>query len=412
MIIRLINLISIIVVSPLITANEAQTPPPTDVSFRKVVLMDEYISEGASIGDVNGDGKPDIICGPLWWQGPDFSHSHAYAPVKTYPIKGPGLKGYASNFFTFPGLVTDDRWIDIIKVGLPGENSQLAVNPGAKPLPPTNQNQSCQHNQGQQNICNESPQYVNVYGKGQQLLAYSQNHITLAIPSSDPEQKWKVLKISPKNNRFQMYSHGLGAGDINGDNLPDILEKQGWWQQPANWDQQTPWTFHPYPFAPQQGGAQMFAYDMDGDGDNDVVTALNAHRYGLSWYEQINKKGQITFTAHQVMTDQPAGNPYGVCFSQPHAMACADIDGDGIKDIITGKCFYAHCGKDPGAEDPAVLYWFRTNRQKNGQVELTPYLIDNNSGVGRQITTGDLNGDGKIDIVVGNKKGVFAFLQQ
>ena len=105
----------------------------------------------------------------------------------------------------------------------------------------------------------------------------------------------------------------------------------------------------------------MFAYDIDGDGDNDVVTALNAHAYGLAWYEQIQQDGTITFKRHDVMTDQPRGNPYGVCFSQPHAMGCADIDGDGVKDIVTGKCYYAHNGKDPGGKGPccALLVPYR-----------------------------------------------------
>ena len=152
--------------------------------------------------------------------------------------------------------------------------------------------------------------------------------------------------------------------------------------------------------------------DLDGDGDNDVVTALNAHSWGMNWYEQVKEGDKITFKPHTIMTDKPEGNPYGVAFSQPHAMACTDIDGDGIKDIVTGKCYYAHNGRDPGAEQPAVLYWFKTTRHKDGTAELVPHLIDTDSGVGRQISTGDLNGDGKMDIVVGNKKGVFAFIQE
>ena len=387
--------------------------PATTVGFKKIQLFDKYITEGASIGDVNADGKPDIIAGPLWWQGPDFKKSHAYAPVKIYPIKGPGMSAYSSNFFTFPDLITKDKWTDILKVGLPGQPAHLAINPGEKPLPADNTKHQCEHSKAQDHICNESPQYVQALpGEKKQLLSFSKGHITLSIPTDDPKKPWRVLNITPPNSGIKMGEHGLGIGDINGDKLPDILEKRGWWQQPKNWDRKTHWKFHPFPFAPQQGGAQMFSYDINGDGLNDVVTALNAHSWGMAWYQQVRDGAKITFIKHTVMTDKPEGNPYGVCFSQPHAMSCADIDGDGIKDIVTGKCFYAHNGRDPGAEQPAVLYWFKTTRHKDGTTELMPYQIDNNSGVGRQISTGDLNGDSKMDIVVGNKKGVFAFIQK
>ena len=397
-----------ILLLPLLTSlcwGERSTPKTT-VFFKKIHLTDQYLTEGASIGDINADGKPDIIAGPLWWQGPNFKKSHAYAPVKVFPIGG-----YSQNFFTFPDLITKDKWTDILKVGLPAQPAHLAINPGEKPLPADNKEHQCEHCPAQEHICNESPQYVNVLGKSRQLLAHSRGYITLSEPAPDPTKPWIVHRITPKDSGVQMFIHGLGSGDIDGDKLPDILEKRGWWQQPKNWDRKTPWKFHPFAFAPKQGGAQMFAYDIDGDGDNDVVTALNAHSWGMAWYEQVQEDGAITFKQHIVMTDKPVGNPYGVCFSQPHAMDCVDIDGDGIKDIVTGKCYFAHNGRDPGANDPAVLYWFRTTRHKDGSTELIPYLIDDNSGVGRQISTGDLNGDGKIDIVVGNKKGVFAFIQ-
>ena len=390
--------------------SQGDVAPATTVGFKKIQLLNKYITEGASIGDVNADGQPDVIAGPLWWQGPDFKKSHAYAPVKIYPIKGPGMSAYSSNFFTFPDLITKDKWTDILQVGVPGQPAHLAINPGEKPLPADNTKHQCEHSKAQDHICNESPQYVQaLLGEKKQLLSFSRNHITLSVPTADPKKPWEVLNIG---SGVSMAIHGLGIGDINGDKLPDILEKRGWWQQPKNWDRKTHWKFHPFPFAPKQGGAQMFAYDINGDGLNDVVTALNAHSWGMAWYEQIKDGEKISFKQHTIMTDKPEGNPYGVCFSQPHAMSCIDIDGDGIKDIVTGKCFYAHNGRDPGADQPAVLYWFRTTRHKDGTTELIPYQIDDNSGVGRQISTGDLNGDGKMDIVVGNKKGVFAFIQK
>jgi len=405
------TLILLVSLSSLVDGKQA---PPTHVKFEKVTLLESYISEGASIADINADGKMDVIAGPLWWQGPDFKESFSYAPVKMFPTTGPGISGYSNNFLTFPDQITDDKWPDVLKVGVPGVMSHWAKNPGEKPFPKDNTTQTCQHCEAQGDVCNESPQYLDVIGDGKkELLAYSGGHLTLALPHAEEEKSWPVLKISPHDaKKFHKYQHGLGAGDINSDGLTDIVEKTGWWEQPKDWDRKTAWTHHPYPFAPKQGGAQMYCYDLDGDGDNDVVTALNAHAYGLVWYEQVREGNKISFKSHTVMTDKPEGNPYGVCFSQPHAMACVDIDGDGIKDFITGKRYFAHNGRDPGANDPAVLYWFRTTRQKDGQVELTPHLIDDNSGVGCQISTGDINGDGKMDIAVSNKKGVFAFIQQ
>lgn len=87
------------------------------------------------------------------------------------------------------------------------------------------------------------------------------------------------------------------------------------------------------------------------------------------------------------------------------------MDGDGIKDIVTGKRFWAHGPTgDAAPNDPAVLYWFKLVRKANP--DFIPYLIDNSSGVGTQVVVGDVNGDKLPDVVVGNKKGTFVLVHQ
>ena len=389
------------------------TSAHADVAFKKISLSKDYTSEGVSVSDLNADNHLDIIAGSVWWQGPDFKTSHAYAPYEVFPIKGPGLQGYSNNFFTFSALITQDKWPDLLKIGLPSSPAELVINPGKNTLPENSKKHDFQQSIAQENICNESPQYLKILpGDQKQLLAYSDNHITISHPATDPSKHWIVFNVSPPHKRFKTYTHGLGATDINGDKLPDILEKAGWWEQPKDWDRTTPWKFHPYNFAPGEGGAQMYGYDIDGDGDTDVVTALNAHGYGLAWYEQTKiHQNDISFKQHIIMPTTTPKVSSILSFSQPHAMACVDIDGDGIKDIVTGKCYFAHGGKDPGAHDPAVIYWFKATRSEKG-VTFTPHLIDNNAGIGRQITTADLNKDGKIDLAVSNKKGTHIFIQQ
>ena len=86
---------------------------------------------------------------------------------------------------------------------------------------------------------------------------------------------------------------------------------------------------------------------------------------------------------------------------------------DGVKDIVTGKRYFAHNGHDPGGKAPAVLYWFELRRTgKAGGAKFIPHKIDDDSGVGTQFEVADMNGDKKLDIITANKKGVYVFLQR
>ncbi|MEO1856066.1 MAG: FG-GAP repeat protein [Rubritalea sp.] len=73
--------------------------------------MEKYVSEGASVGDVDNDGKLDVIVGNLWWHGPDFNKLYSYAPVKFHATSGPGLSGYSDNFLTFPDHISKHKWL-------------------------------------------------------------------------------------------------------------------------------------------------------------------------------------------------------------------------------------------------------------------------------------------------------------
>jgi len=152
----------------------------------------------------------------------------------------------------------------------------------------------------------------------------------------------------------------------------------------------------------------MFAYDVNGDGRPDVITSLATHGFGLVWWEQLAEKeakGEPQFKQHVIINKEPNESRYGVKFSQLHAIDLVDMDGDGLKDIVTGKRFWAHGNHGDAEPDaPAVLYWFKLTRGKDGSVDWVPHLIDDNSGVGTQITIGDVNGDGLPDVISGSKE--------
>jgi putative membrane-bound dehydrogenase-like protein len=232
-----------------------------------------------------------------------------------------------------------------------------------------------------------------------------------SIGRPDPAAPWTFHRIS-REVAGGKFTHGLGYGDVDGDGRVDILASKGWWRQPESLAGDPLWEEQPFAFAP--GGAQMHVRDVDGDGLNDVITSLVAHGYGLGWWQQARSAdGKRSFTYRPIIGEKPADSPHGVAFSQIHAVDVADIDGDRLDDIVTGKRFWAHGPKgDPEPDKPAVLYWFGCTRPRPGEAEFVPHLVDDDSGVGTQVTAVDATGDGLRDIVVGNKKGIFIHTQK
>ena len=397
----------------------AATQPVRAQTFSRKHIVSDFWAEGATVGDFNKDGIPDVAYGPFWYEGPDFKKARAFAPatatwqltkpdgsVETKPgfmgAKSP-KNGYSDNFFGFTEDFNHDGWDDILVIGFPGketfwyENPRGADTPWAKHLVLAS-------------VDNESPGFLPVTKDGRKGLVCSSGGVLgYGLPvEGKPTEPWTWHPISPKGP-WQKFTHGLGMGDINGDGRPDLLEARGWWEQPASLEGDPEWIFHEALFG--RGGAQMLVTDVNGDGLADVITSIQAHGYGIAWFEQTRENGVTGWNKHMIVGEKPEQTSHGTVFSQPHALALADINGDGLPDLLCGKRFWAHGPSgDPEPNAPAVLYWFELKR--NGrQAEFVPHQIDDDSGVGTQVTVAPLGPGRKLGIVVGNKKGLFTFEQ-
>lgn len=400
-----------------ITAYSQSTPPPAkDGTWSRQQLTDDFWAEGVAVTDVDKDGKLDVLYGPYWFAGPDFSKKHLIYPdtnrFKAKQADGTekelvgfmGAKteqnGYSNNFQSFTQDVNQDGWVDYLGVSFPGKETFWFENPQGKDTV------------WKQHVVwdvtdNESPLMADVDADGVlDLVCMSGGHLGYASQDkSAPLEKWKWNQVSPRL-AFQRFTHGIGAGDVNGDGRVDLLEGSGWWEQPVT-KSDAPWVKHEAKFA-TKGGAHMHVYDVNGDGRNDVIGSLAAHEYGLAWFEQTAEGwGQHLITG----TPDEKGET-GLVFSQLHAIELVDMNGDGLKDIVTGKRFWAHGIKgDPEPTAPAVLWWFELKRE-GSKVSWTPHLIDDDSGIGTQFVVTDVNADAKPDVVVGNKRGCFVHLQK
>ena len=377
--------------------------------FRMQRLSPFYYNWSAVAADFNHDGKLDVLSGPYIYYGPDFTKFREIYPAKTFNPSNE-YATWVQHAYDFTG----DGWPDIVATNL-GESggAYLYVNPGTEA-------RRWDRYKVISSMQSEDSLLVDVDGDGKPELVYvGDGYMRYAKPDpANPTGMWVVHTISEKG---PWPAHGIGAGDINGDGRMDILGADGWWEQPATSSSQQAWKYHPEAFgrwtriAP--GGATIGVYDVNGDGLNDVVTSLEAHAFGLAWFEQKRSpSGEISFVKHMVMDDYNTENAGGVTFSELHGSAIADVDGDGIPDFIVGKRQWSHNDDflDPDVYGPPYLYWYKTVRDPKapGGAKLVPELIHNSSGAGSDVLATDLNGDGIIDIVTATKRGLYIFWGQ
>ena len=242
---------------------------------------------------------------------------------------------------------------------------------------------------------------VNSWSRESPLLAWKlsseMRKVELKVKKNGKWKKQMIDKKMPTLQRITIGSkhngHGLGFGDINGDGLEDILFEAGWYERPAENAMTSEWKVHLD--WKEHASVPMLCRDMNKDGKMDIIIG-QGHDFGLDWWEQLpSKEGKTQWKIHKIDHS----------FSQAHALLWADLDNDGEDELITGKRYYAHNGKDPGGEELPGIYYYTWNQKK---LEFTRHTIEIGTvGIGLQIRTADMNNDGRIDIAVAGKTGTY-----
>lgn len=366
----------------LAACGETPSAPP---AFDKQILDTEFRAEGVAILDVDRDGVLDLATDQFWYRGPDFTPNEIRTPETWDPAD------YSDDVGCWPRDLDGDGWTDLIVAPYAADAMYWYRNPQGASGHWERYLIAPELHAGM-----EVPVYRDLFGDGRPVMLMGiEDPGILAFfePAADPYAPWIANAISePGFGGAYRYFHGLGTGDVDGDGVTDVLTTAGWFEQTIV---RTRWVFHPLALG-SDPCSTMFAHDLDGDGRADLLCA-HPHSYGFdAWMQEAD---------HSF-----ARQPIDTSISQMHSVGMGDLDGDGVPEVVTGKNWRAHpLGYgDPGDDDPAYLaYW-----TIGAGGELERHDIDDDSGVGRTITIGDVDLDGDPDIVISNKKGLFVFRQR
>jgi hypothetical protein len=354
-----------------------------EVRFERVRLGD-ITYEAASVFDVDNDGRLDIVSGEYWFSGPEFKEKHKICELLRE-------QDWYDDFSDFPMDADGDGYMDIVTGGWWGETLRWRENPKGKDAEwKAHDIDKCG------NI--ETIRFWDVDGDGQAEVIPNLPGAGLTIYKLITDETGKGTGKFSRHTIYQdKQGHGLGFGDINGDGRGDFILAGGWLEAPQEC-LKGKWDFHAE-FNLGTASIPILVYDVNRDGRADII-AGQAHDYGLAWWEQgTDDKGGRKWIKHDIDTKR----------SQYHDMQLVDIDNDGEVELVTGKRYRAHLGKDPGAGDDIGVYYFEIEGGKFERVTIDYGPPSKASGVGIYFWVADINGDGYMDIIAPGKEGLYLF---
>ncbi len=368
--------LSILILLKVLSPNTcAQTSHEVDqLSFRLHTIDSNAIFSSCAVLDVNQDGQLDIASGAWWYESPNWNR-HFIREVEI-------IRGRPDGYSHLVMDVNRDGWPDLIHVNFRSESLYWLEHPGS-------------------NLGEWKKRMIEIPGKMEtgRLYDVDGDGQLDVVPSAWEFAAWYEL-LPGKGAQWARHEidsagggHGSGFGDVNGDGRGDFIGTKGWAEGPPD-PRKGEWVWHAE-FDLGRTSMPIIVDDVDSDGDNDLIYSIG-HDYGTYWLEQQVDQDKRNWKKHLIDSS----------WSQGHSPLWVDLDGNGKKEFVNGKRYWAHEGRDPGARDPLVIYRYEFDSARS---EFNRFTIqaDGPAGIGLDPKAADLDQDGDMDLVFPGRSGLY-----